>query len=717
MDRARGLRARRAAWRRLIQGLRPGDRAWRGARLGLILAVTVGLSAVGTVLRSGRPLIADAVLAIVVGWVGIGLLTLVLLLLARIARWIPARLLALGVAGLVGVGVVLVIPASPGGLAVAGIFLVSGGLAGAAIASLRPPRVTGSRMVLATSCLVIGVVGLVAVPLWLAWPGPQPDDGPLPPTGPYAVSSLSYGSGDHRHRSVFGEAVDIVTGPVDGSAFLENWTGWRGALRTRYWGFGPDQLPLNATVWLPDRDDAGPLVLIVHGNHPMEAPSDEGYGWLAEDLASHGYVVASVDQSYLNLSMTRGLDLGDENDARAWLLLEHLRLWDTWQADAGSPLHGTTDLSRIALIGHSRGGEAVAHAALFDRLDRYPEDATVTFDAGFGIDAVVAIAPVDGQYAPADRRTTLEDVSYLTLHGGRDGDVSSFVGLRQYERTGFTGETFAAKAAIYLEDANHGQFNTVWGRFDLPGVAGRTLETASLVSGDAQRRDARTAITAFLAATLRDDQAALDLLAAPDDPAWTGTTRLLTRYADSTETVVADFGEDVDPTTGTLPGTVLDGRGFVVWREEMATLRWGNHDANAVVLGWEAGSATPATYTIHLPDHTAVDHASSVSVDIADVRATVDAIEATPGPVEMTVELVDVAGRSERAPLPVIIPAAADPQRLKAPLPDPIRGPEAMSQTFRLDVPDTLGQLREIRFGFDGTTSGAVRVERIAVGG
>jgi hypothetical protein len=716
MDGRGGLRARRAAWRRFRRGLRPGDRAWRGAKYGLFLAITVGLAAVGTVLTSGRGLVADALLAIVVGWLIVGLLTMVLLVVARMVRWIPARLLALGVAGLMVVGAVLVLPASPGGLVVAAVFLLSSGLVGAAFASLRPPRVAGRRLVVASLSLAVGAVGLVAVPLWLAWSGPQPEDEPLASTGPYSVSTLAYGAGDHRHRDVFGEAADLVTDTVDGTALLANWEGWRGALRTRYWGFGPDRLPLNATVWLPDRDEPAPLVVIVHGNHSMEAPSDEGYGWLAEDLASNGYVVASVDQNFLNLSLARGFDLGDENDARAWLLLEHLRLWDHWQSDPAGPLYGTVDLERIALIGHSRGGEAVAHAALFDQLGHYPEDATVSLDAGFGIDAVIAIAPVDGQYEPADRRTTLEDISYLTLHGGRDGDVSSFVGLRQYERTTFSGETFAAKAAVYLEDANHGQFNTVWGRRDLPGVAGRTLETAALVSGEAQRRDARTAITAFLDATLRGDHSALGVLSSPQDPRWTGTTRLLTRYADSTETVVASFSEDVDPATGTLAGTVLDGRGFTVWREEMVALRWGNHDANAVVLGWESGSSSSPTYTIRLPDGIEGENASAVALDIADARATVEVIDATPGAVEMSVELVDVEGRTERTPLAGGVPAAGDPRRLRPPLPDPVRGPEGMSQTFRLEVPTTLGQLREIRLVFDGTTSGAVRVERIALG-
>ena len=43
---------------------------------------------------------------------------------------------------------------------------------------------------------------------------------------------------------------------------------------------------------------------------------------------------------------------------------EHLRLWREWQGDPENPLHGLADLDRIALIGHSRGGEAVATAAL-----------------------------------------------------------------------------------------------------------------------------------------------------------------------------------------------------------------------------------------------------------------------------------------------------------------------------------------------------------------
>ena len=64
---------------------------------------------------------------------------------------------------------------------------------------------------------------------------------------------------------------------------------------------------------------------------------------------------------------------------------------------------GKVDLDRVALMGHSRGGEAVAHAAAFNRLRYYPDDTSLEFDFNFGVRAVVAIAPVDGQYLPTDR--------------------------------------------------------------------------------------------------------------------------------------------------------------------------------------------------------------------------------------------------------------------------------------------------------------------------
>src|SRR5690606_30096297 len=129
----------------------------------------------------------------------------------------------------------------------------------------------------------------------------------------------------------------------------------------------------------------------------MKDFSDPGYDYLGNLLASRGFILASIDENFLNGAIR------NENDARGWMLLKHLELWRELNDSAGGPFYRKVDMDRIALIGHSRGGEAVGHAAAFNRLAHYPDDATVTFDFGFGIRSLIAIAPVDGQYKPADR--------------------------------------------------------------------------------------------------------------------------------------------------------------------------------------------------------------------------------------------------------------------------------------------------------------------------
>lgn len=213
------------AWRRLRADLRPGARAWRGATLGTMAAITVGLAATGTVLRSGRGSIADAVLAIGVGWFLIGVLAGILLGLGKLVRGVPPRLRVVGFVGALIAGAALALPVNPAGLVVAVVFVLGGALVGAAAAALRAPRAVGRRRGTAVGGLTVGLVGLVTVPLWLLWPGGEPAADPWSPDGSYDVTTLTYGNGEHRYREVFGADVDVVTAEVDGSAFLGRWTG------------------------------------------------------------------------------------------------------------------------------------------------------------------------------------------------------------------------------------------------------------------------------------------------------------------------------------------------------------------------------------------------------------------------------------------------------------------------------------------------------------
>ena len=337
--------------------------------------------------------------------------------------------------------------------------------------------------------------------------------------------------------------MTLVTEPVDASKLVS--LGAQADSRNEYWGFSPDSFPINARVWYPGGAGPFPLVLVVHGNHNPQDFSDPGYDYLGELLASRGFILASVDMNFINGGI-RG-----ENDGRGWLLLKHLQAWRDFNQDPDSPLRGKVDMDQIAVMGHSRGGEAVGHAAAFNKLEYYPDDASLEFDFGFNIRSVVAIAPVDGQYLPTNRGAPIEDVNYLVFHGSHDGDVTSFHGLRQYQRATFSGDVDAFKSAVYVYRANHGQWNSVWNSFDNGPRSPRILDLRGLLDPADQRRFAEVYVSAFLEATLKGDKSYLPLFrdhrVAGD---WLPNTMYITSFEHSTHTSVADFEGDIDITTG-----------------------------------------------------------------------------------------------------------------------------------------------------------------------
>lgn len=263
-------------------------------------------------------------------------------------------------------------------------------------------------------------------------------------------------------------------------------------------------------MWYPDGEGPFPIVLMVHGNHQAEDFSDPGYEYLGRLFASRGTIAVSVDENFLNGTASDLLrfpdgGMSEENDARGWLLLEHLRQWREWNRTPGNPFERHVDLERVALVGHSRGGEAVAVAGAFNRLPFYPDDARVAFDYGFGIRGVAAIAPVDGQYKPAGAPTRLSNLSYFVLHGSHDGDMQSFHGERVFERVRFTDGAEHFKAGLYVHRANHGQFNTTWGRGNSGGLGNRFLNLRPLLPKEDQERVARVFLSTFVEATVRSE--------------------------------------------------------------------------------------------------------------------------------------------------------------------------------------------------------------------
>ena len=607
--------------------LRPGSAARRGAFWGTLAAVASSVIVDVVYQPSGFgfefDLAFSVALAVVVG----GLIALLIAVVLLVMRQLPP----LGTGVFLGASAVITTMSFPlftvGWASVALSFCLAAAILGATVATLMSRRRaelspivrTATHILLGTAAgFIIGFVWILAddgdlekVSSWRPradlMPAMLSVGDPATP-GAYAVKSLVYGAGTDIRRPEYGASVATRTHTVDASGFFRNLAGWRRWVRGQYWGFDVDKLPLNARVWYPGGAGPFPLVLIAHGNHRMSDFSDPGYQYLGELLASRGFILASVDQNFLNgapgtLYNPTAPELLTERTVRGWLLLEHLQLWHDWNNDSESQFYGKVDVSRIALMGHSRGGEAAATAALFNRMQYYPEDATIRFNYNFDVRSIVAIAPADGQYQPAGQPRWIEDVSYLTLQGGHDADVDSFAGSRQADRVRYTraGPWFSTEVWAY--GANHGQFNTAWGRVEFPPLRGWFLNLQPLMTGDEQRRISKTYISAFLEATLQGRREYLPLFQDwRTGRHWLPETTYINRYRDASFVPLATFDEDADLTSTTAKGAGVTSQGLTLWREGRIPTRESDRGRNGVFLGWHhAEGGAPAVYSIALP--------------------------------------------------------------------------------------------------------------------
>ena len=750
----RALWGRAAGWTKASWlEVRPTAEAARGARWGAGLLVLAMALYLGAGIRAGLGTAGDiaavTAAASLALFLGAGVLWVVLWMIQKLPRFTLALLV---------VSVLLAGFSSRGPLLpLAAVLFVAG--AGACLASLIWARMSRLRLVVTWVLLALSLGGAGAMAFLFLWDGRDKDyaDAPLSKQpkvealnapdpsapGPRQVVSFTYGAGTDRSRPEYGAQVGLKSRTVDGSKVVKNREGWRGKVRKWQWGFDNKQLPLNGRVWMPEGAGPFPIALVVHGNHHGQEYSDPGYAYLGELLASRGFILVSVDENFLNGHWSGDYE-GSETAARGWLLLEHLKLWREWGKTKGHRLEGKADLTRVATMGHSRGGEAAATAALFNTLAALPGDARQRFDYGFGIRAVVAIAPADGQYKPAGVPRPLKDVNYFVIHGGNDFDVSSFAGARQYGRVAFSPGFDGFKAELWIYRANHGQFNTVWGRWDGRGPGAWLMNLKPLISGDQQRQIAKVYIAAFLEAALNGRGEYRPLFEDYRRGArWLPDTTYVNRFQDASFRAVAGFDEDVDPGTSTA-GLKIRGEKLAAWSEERIPSRWGDRGTNGVLLAWRE----PGVFTVELPGWK-LGPASVLEFSLADRgEAPPKEEDAKKGeekkgdgkkkedgsrkpeekkpkaPLDLTVELEDAAGKRAGIALsrmgPVYAPLKIGYAKLKLPGDD--RKPsEPVLQRYRAPLSLFGGvdpaRLKALRFRFDQSKEGFVVLDDVGFSG
>jgi dienelactone hydrolase len=416
------------------------------------------------------------------------------------------------------------------------------------------------RRSVAVALATVAVVGGAAMSAWVVSPGAgspivrDPADSltAIPPLdlpdpsvrGPHAVVAASYGSGTHRRREEYGTRATWITPTVDASTVIRRPPGIPSLYAQALWGYDTDRLPLDGLVWYAgDASGPMPVVLIAHGNHSAGESSDPGYAYLAEHLASHGMFAVSVDENFLNGDPFHDFG-GTEMGLRAWLLLRHLEQLRAWNADPHHVLAGRLDLDRVALIGHSRGGEAAALAASIAAGD--VEVTTMPDVSGpFGVKAVVAFAPSESMYRGPGSPIVLRDIDYLVVQGAHDGDLPWYEGLRTYHRVRFSGTGDHLKVAAYSERANHGRFNSVWDTGDAGPLASWVLDRGSLLSAGEQQRLAQGLVTAFLARSLEDETSYEAFFREPRaGRAWLPDDVVLTHWESEARVDVVELGDE-----------------------------------------------------------------------------------------------------------------------------------------------------------------------------
>ncbi|MFD7326692.1 alpha/beta hydrolase family protein [Streptomyces sp. NPDC059875] len=478
----------------------------------------------------------------------------------------------------------------------------------------------------------------------------------------------------------------------------------------------PEPIEMRATVVGPaDAPGKRPLALFLHGRHatcygPDEEmtgswpcgpgtrpiPSHRGYLRAQQLLASQGYVTVSISANGINAQDHSADDAGAQ--ARSSLVRQHLARWADWAANrAGAPAavraSAPADLSRVLLVGHSRGGEGVNRAAL-DSLHRPPADQDgYRGPVRWTIRGNVLIGPTIFGQNPAP------DVPSTTILPGCDGDVSDLQGQIYVDGTRGVSRGSALQSAVYMVGANHNFFNSEWtpGQAEAPAFDDFSTEDPDPVCspGTSTRLTAtqqQTAGATYIAAAARlfvagDDRVRPLLDGSGRRAPSAGPARVLTHAVGAHRTpaflpgpsVTVSGGRlcaqvDPDPARACLPqDTVGQSPHFASWEtspepgRDAVALRWSSAGSKVAVRSARpvslAGSEALALRVI-VPPGTTGTRLDVALVDAAGRRAQLGrvGVDGLPG----SERTASYWGRELRVPLSAAARSGLDLKRVTA---------------------------------------------------
>ena len=276
---------------------------------------------------------------------------------------------------------------------------------------------------------ITGVLaGLLIFAIAAALPYLLPVPQPLPPSGPYAIGTFSFYRVDSNRREIYSddpntqrELLMQIWYPAspnpddERAAYMANSNIFGPALADFFSlpSFMFNHLNLPQTSAFADAplavgDETYPVILFSHGLNGFRGQGTT----MVQELASHGYVVATVDHTYGNVvsvfpdgrSVFRSPDLFDEMGdpphtgqtlVQVWaqdlaFMLDELTLLNEG-VEGG--LNGRLELSHVGVFGHSTGGGATVTFC--------QQDARCT--AGLGLDAWLIPTPDNVESNPPNQ--------------------------------------------------------------------------------------------------------------------------------------------------------------------------------------------------------------------------------------------------------------------------------------------------------------------------
>lgn len=184
-------------------------------------------------------------------------------------------------------------------------------------------------------------------------------------------------------------------------------------------------------------DERHPLVVIAHGRISSGVPNNyKGMSFLAHHLNSWGDIVVSVNLDVVNALQGAETQWGIPH--RGELVLHTIEYMLAENRKPGSPFFQRIDSTRIALVGHSRGGGAVIWAANNNQNFRNRP-----------IKAVATLSPANFGTNPLEVA-----VPHLCLYGSWDGDLYEGEGPDLWAR----GARLAPRELVEIYGANHYYF-------------------------------------------------------------------------------------------------------------------------------------------------------------------------------------------------------------------------------------------------------------------